>query len=88
MSPNAVPFFPEIDRIPFVGRGEDVRSGDLDRALGFHIYDISCKSPNVEATKPLVYVTTLLLMMIVVTMTSLAIWMRNRMRSRYQSRSI
>ncbi len=63
----------------------------LDRQfmhLGFHIYDISCKSPNVEATKPLVYVTTLLLLLIVVTMTSLAIWMRNRMRSRYQSRSI
>ena len=25
--------------------------------LGFHIFDISCKSPNVEATKPMVYVT-------------------------------
>ena len=44
----------------------------LDRQfmhLGFHIFDISCKSPNVEATKPMVYVTTLLLLLIVLTMT-------------------
>ena len=63
----------------------------LDRQfmhLGFHIFDISCKSPNVEATKPMVYVTTLLLLFIVITMTSLAIWLRNRMRKRYQLRTI
>ena len=48
--------------------------------LGFHILDISCKSPNVEATKPMVYVTTLLLLFIVLTMSSLAIYLRNRMR--------
>jgi phosphate transport system permease protein len=56
--------------------------------LGFHILDISCKSPNVEATKPMVFVTTLLLLLIVVVMSSLAIYMRNRMRKRYQSRAI
>ncbi len=63
----------------------------LDRQfmhLGFHIFDISCKSPNVEATKPLVYVTTLLLLAIVLTLTSTAIWLRNRMRRRYQVRSM
>jgi phosphate transport system permease protein len=56
--------------------------------LGFHIFDISCKSPNVEATKPMVYVTTLLLLFIVLTMSSLAIWLRNNMQRRYQSRGI
>jgi phosphate transport system permease protein len=56
--------------------------------LGFHIFDISCKSPNVEATKPMVYVTTLLLLFIVLTMTSAAIWLRNRMRKRYQARAM
>jgi phosphate transport system permease protein len=56
--------------------------------LGFHILDISCKSPNVEATKPMVYVTTLLLLFIVLTMSSLAIYMRNRMRKRYQIKSL
>ena len=56
--------------------------------LGYHILDISCKSPNVEATKPLVYVTTLLLLLIVLAMSSSAIWLRNRMRKRFQSRAI
>jgi len=56
--------------------------------LGFHIFDISCKSPNVEATKPMVYVTTLLLLFIVLSMSSLAIWLRNRMRKQFQSRAI
>jgi phosphate transport system permease protein len=63
----------------------------LDRQfmhLGFHILDISCKSPNVEATKPMVYVTTMLLLGIVLTMTSLAIWLRNRMRKRFELRTI
>ncbi len=63
----------------------------LDRQfmhLGFHIFDISCKSPNVEATKPMVYVTTLLLLAIVLTMTSVAIWLRNRMRKRFELRTI
>jgi phosphate transport system permease protein len=56
--------------------------------LGFHILDISCSSPNVEATKPMVYVTTLLLLFIVLTMSSLAIYMRNKMRKRYQIKSL
>ena len=56
--------------------------------LGFHIYDIAFQSPNVEATKPMVYVTTLLLVLIVLVMSSLAISLRNRMRKRYQSRAI
>jgi phosphate transport system permease protein len=63
----------------------------LDRQfmhLGFHILDISCKSPNVEATKPMVYVTTLLLLMIVLSLSSFAIYLRNRMRTRFQSRTM
>ncbi len=63
----------------------------LDRQfmhLGYHILDISCKSPNVEATKGLVYVTTLLLLAFVLVLTSTAIWLRNRMRKRYYVRAI
>jgi phosphate transport system permease protein len=63
----------------------------LDRQfmhLGFHILDISCKSPNVEATKPMVYVTTLLLLVIVLSLSSTAIYLRNRMRTRFQSRAM
>lgn len=51
--------------------------------LGFHIYDIGFQSPNVEAAKPMVYVTTLLLIMIVLAMCSVAIHLRNKMRKRY-----
>lgn len=56
--------------------------------LGFHIYDVGFQSPNVEATKPMVYVTTLVLLVIVLTMSSVAIWLRNRMRRRFQVRTI
>jgi phosphate transport system permease protein len=63
----------------------------LDRKfmhLGFHIYDVGFQSPNVEASKPMVFVTTLLLLLIVLAMTSVAIGLRNRMRKRYQLRTI
>ena len=58
----------------------------LDRKfmhLGFHIYDIGFQSPNVEAAKPMVFVTTLLLVLIVLVMSSIAIYLRNKMKKRY-----
>ncbi|PLX80406.1 MAG: phosphate ABC transporter, permease protein PstA [Desulfuromonas sp.] len=58
----------------------------LDRKfmhLGFHIYDIGFQSPNVEAAKPMVFVTTLLLVLIVLLMSSVAIRLRNKMKKRY-----
>lgn len=63
----------------------------LDRKfmhLGFHIYDIGFQSPNVEATKPMVYVTTLLLVLIVLVMSTSAIWLRNRLKKKLQIRTI
>jgi phosphate transport system permease protein len=51
--------------------------------LGFHIYDIGFQSPNVEAAKPMVFITTLLLVLIVLIMSSTAIWLRNQMKKRY-----
>ena len=63
----------------------------LDRKfmhLGFHIYDLAFQSPNVEASKPMVFVTTLLLLLIVLAMTSTAILLRNRMRKRYYIRTL
>jgi len=56
--------------------------------LGFHIFDIGFQSPNVEASKPMVYATTLLLLLIVASMSGTAILLRNRMRKQFQSRSI
>jgi phosphate ABC transporter, permease protein PstA len=51
--------------------------------LGFHIFDVGFQSPNVEAAKPMVYITTLLLLAIVIAASSMAIYLRNRMRKRY-----
>lgn len=56
--------------------------------LGFHIFDIAFQSPNVEAARPMVYMTALLLVLLVLAMSGVAIYLRNRMRKRFQSRSI
>jgi phosphate transport system permease protein len=58
----------------------------LDRKfmhLGFHIYDVGFQSPNVDAARPMVFVTTLLLLGIVVLLNVFAIGMRNRLRRKY-----
>ena len=55
--------------------------------LGFHIYDVGFQSPNVEAAKPMVFVTTFLLVLIVLAMSSVAIFLRNRMQKRYAIRA-
>ncbi len=52
--------------------------------LGFHIFDVGFQSPNVEAAKPMVYMTTLLLVLIVLALSLTAIIIRNRMRKRMQ----
>lgn len=51
--------------------------------LGFHIYDVGFQSPNVDAAKPLVFATTLLLIVVVTAMNLIAIYLRNRLRKRY-----
>jgi phosphate transport system permease protein len=56
--------------------------------LGFHIYDVGFQSPNVEAAKPLVYSTTLVLILLVVLLNALAIIMRNRLRKRSRGASV
>lgn len=51
--------------------------------LGFHIYDVGFQSPNVEAALPMVYATTLLLIMIVLSLNLTAILLRNRLHRRF-----
>jgi phosphate transport system permease protein len=53
--------------------------------LGYHIYDVGFQSPNVEAAKPMVYATAILLLFIVVALNLTAIVVRNHLRKRYQS---
>ncbi|MBC53762.1 MAG: phosphate ABC transporter, permease protein PstA [Gammaproteobacteria bacterium] len=53
--------------------------------LGFHIYDVGFQSPNVEAARPLVYATALVLVMLIVILNLTAISIRNHLRERYRS---
>ena len=48
--------------------------------LGFHIYDVGFQSPNVEASRPMVFNTTLLLLVVVFILNLVAIIIRNRLR--------
>lgn len=55
--------------------------------LGFHIYDVGFQSPNVEAARPLVYATALILVLLIVILNLAAISIRNHLRERYRSAS-
>ena len=59
----------------------------LDRKfmhLGFHIYDVGFQSPNVEAARPLVYATALLLVTLIVALNLTAITLRGRLERLYR----
>ncbi len=58
----------------------------LDRSfmhLGFHIFDVGFQSRNSEAGKPMVFVTTLLLLALIIVMNATAIIIRNRLKRKY-----
>ncbi len=58
----------------------------LDRSfmhLGFHIFDVGFQSRNSEAAKPMVYVTTLLLISLVFAMNAASIMIRNRLKRKF-----
>jgi phosphate transport system permease protein len=52
--------------------------------LGFHIYDVGFQSPNVEAARPLVYATALLLVVVILLLNMVAIHVRNGLREKYK----
>lgn len=53
--------------------------------LGFHIYDLGFQSPDSEAAKPIVFATTLLLILLVLVLNLGAIILRERLRKKYAS---
>ncbi len=58
----------------------------LDRSfmhLGFHIYDVGFQSPDSEAARPLVWCTTLVLIVIVLMLTMVAIRIRSGLRKKF-----
>ena len=52
--------------------------------LGFHIYDVGFQSPNVEAARPLVYATALLLVIVIMVLNLAAIRLRNSLREKFR----
>lgn len=51
--------------------------------LGFHIFDVGFQSRNSEAGKPMVFVTTLLLLGLILSMNATAIYIRNKLKRKY-----
>jgi phosphate transport system permease protein len=73
------PSLPIDDIFPFI---------HLDRKfmhLGFHIYIVALHSPDTEATKPLVFASTLVLILLVIVLNLGAILIRNHLRRKLQS---
>jgi phosphate transport system permease protein len=73
------PTLPLDGNVPFI---------HLDRKfmhLGFHIYDVGFQSPNVEAARPLVYATALLLVLVIIGLNLAAILIRNNLREKYRA---
>ncbi len=56
--------------------------------LGFHIYDVGFQSPNVEASKAMVYMTTILLLGVVVCLNLTAMQVRGRLREQFRGAEV
>ncbi len=52
--------------------------------LGFHIYDLGFQSPDSEAARPMVFTTTLLLILLVFMLNVTAITLRTRLRKKFE----
>lgn len=74
--------------LPIDGRAPFVHFERKFMHLGFHIYDVGFQSPNVEATKPLVFATALLLIGVVMAMNIVAIAIRNHLRRKYATSAV
>lgn len=73
------PSLPVDDNYPYVHLDQKIMH------LGFHIYDVGFQSPNVEAARPLVYATALLLVVVIALLNLSAVALRNHLREKYRS---
>jgi phosphate transport system permease protein len=55
--------------------------------LGYHVFVLSTQSPDVDATKPILYGTVLVLLLLTFLLNLTAILLRSRMRARLAGRS-
>ncbi|MEM7630266.1 MAG: ABC transporter permease subunit [Planctomycetota bacterium] len=76
---GAVNFAPGL---PVSGEAPFLHGDRTFMHLGFHIYNLGFQSPDAEATEPLVWTTTLLLITIVLALNLAAMWLRTRLRAR------
>lgn len=77
---GAVKLAPEL---PFSTRFPFIHVERSFMHLGFHIYDVGFQSPDSEASRPLAWTTTLLLIVIVAVLNLTAISLRARLRRRF-----
>lgn len=70
--------------LPFDGTAPFLHLDRKFMHLGFHVYDLGFQSPDSDAARPMVFATTLLLILLVVTLNLGAIWIRNRLRRRFR----
>lgn len=75
------PTLPVDGTFPFVHLDQKIMH------LGFHVYDVGFQSPNVEASRPLLYATALVLVLLIVVLNMAAIHLRNKLREKYRSES-
>lgn len=75
------PTLPVDGNFPFVHLDQKIMH------LGFHVYDVGFQSPNVEASRPLLYATALVLVVLIMVLNMAAIHLRNKLREKYRSES-
>jgi len=56
--------------------------------LGFHIYDLGFQSQNSEAAKPMVFTTTLLLILVILILNTIGIVVRARLKRRFATSAV
>jgi len=70
--------------LPFDGSAPFLHMDRKFMHLGFHVYDLGFQSPDSDAARPMVFATTLLLIVLVVCLNLGAITIRNRLRARFK----
>ena len=73
------------DRLPLDAAAPFLHPERKFMHLGFHVYDTGFQSPNVDASTPLVYSTTLVLLALVLLLNLGATLLRNRLRRRLRT---
>jgi phosphate transport system permease protein len=53
--------------------------------LGYHIYVLSTQSPNIEKTRPILYATVLVLLILTFALNAVAVMVRSNMRRKMRA---